>query len=155
MSKIELFKCNNCGKTTEDYCNEIGWIAFDNIDNIHITGGRKKDLMADSFRYFSHTKRIDFCCLECFLNWLYLSKGHFNGNQIENETLEEKLERSEHKSQLIEITEKVKDIIKIEEVTNPKFNRIFNQEPNVSDNGFDSIYEAAMHPLIPKLGEYD
>ena len=83
--KVEMYKCNYCGKTVEDYYNKIGWISiFDGL-HFHITNGRKKDGVANTERFYSGTSQLDFCSITCFLQWLYTSKNTDNKSKFKEE----------------------------------------------------------------------
>lgn len=60
-----IYKCEECGKTTEDYYNEIGWILFEPTA-ITVTRGRKKDRTADTGYLKNNNKTLHFCGLTCF-----------------------------------------------------------------------------------------
>jgi len=81
--KIEVYRCENCGKETKDYYKEKGWIHIDTCGLV-ITNGRTKEGHAITNRFtnliFSseYTSGFDFCSLRCFIRWLYLSKDTDN-----------------------------------------------------------------------------
>ena len=72
MSKVEILKCDNCGKSTEDYYAEEGWIIFEGLPDfaaITITHGRRDDGMAiTSYRHL--TDNLSFCSVECLVEYL-------------------------------------------------------------------------------------
>lgn len=77
-------KCNNCGKISEDVYSEIGWIKFRKEGGIPLSiyNGRKSDGAANTERYYRGHDNFDFCSLECFLRWLYLSKNTENKGDL-------------------------------------------------------------------------
>lgn len=80
---IEVIKCDSCGKATEDIYHEIGWIHFEGVSYISISGGRKKDGTSDSFRYIHNQEEIHFCCLHCLIEFLYFKEGYFNSTHFD------------------------------------------------------------------------
>ena len=67
--------CDYCGKRTDDYYAEIGWIHIGE-DSITVTNGRNPNGVATPERYtrgLTSPRGIDFCSVQCFLKWLYLS----------------------------------------------------------------------------------
>jgi len=83
--KLEVYKCDNCGKTTYDAYAEKYWIIFDNC-GAHVTNGRIEG-RNNIERYFKSLKfvldsdtndSLDFCSLKCFLEWLFLSDNTSN-----------------------------------------------------------------------------
>jgi len=89
--KLEVHKCNNCGKISHDFYAEKGWIIFDDF-GVHITNGRAEG-RASAERYFKLLKfvrdsdSLDFCSLKCFLEWLFLSNTTSNN---QHSTIEER-----------------------------------------------------------------
>jgi len=63
--------CEVCGKKTDDYYSEIGWIHIDNI-GLAVTKGRDEKGNAKT-KFTSDIKsehEIDFCGIDCFIKFL-------------------------------------------------------------------------------------
>jgi len=79
--KIEIYKCDYCGKEIdEDYLSKKGWISI-NEDGLSISGGKTGEHEGILIRLAvlvtvpeSYTRTLDFCCLNCFVKWLFLSE---------------------------------------------------------------------------------
>lgn len=73
--------CNACGKRTDDYYAEIGWIRIAEY-GLSISNGRKRDGSANTERWYSDIISpdggLDFCCWVCLLNWLYANPNTDN-----------------------------------------------------------------------------
>jgi len=83
--KIERYKCENCGKETEDYYSEIGWLHAEG--KIILTMGRRKsdrsypiDVLLDG--------DSDFCSVNCFVEYLAKKK--------EEREIKEEIRREKH-----------------------------------------------------------
>ncbi len=68
MSRIEVTKCNNCGKETHDFYNENGWISIEGAA-ITISTGRRKTKDAKIMGY-TRNQELHFCCDECLIKYL-------------------------------------------------------------------------------------
>lgn len=68
-------KCESCGKQTEDYLNEYGWININNYE-FAIQKERNQEGTAQSILWTRNIRteeegmHFDFCCIECFLKWI-------------------------------------------------------------------------------------
>ena len=89
--KIEIYKCNYCGKEIKGaYLNERGWIHIDK-DGLSVSGGKAgghkgvlarlsvsvvvPEIDAGMLDFYDvNTEPLDFCCLGCFVKWLFLSE---------------------------------------------------------------------------------
>jgi len=73
--KVEKYRCENCGRETDDYYAEDGWIHIDST-GFEITKGRTKDGPAAYPRYFNSgiksidDRGVDFCSLKCLIAFL-------------------------------------------------------------------------------------
>lgn len=81
MSRVEIDRCNCCGKETKDRYAEVGWIKIDDTA-FHVNGGRGKEGSTNVVRYINklNAEDLDFCCVTCLLDYLYFSDGHFNSD---------------------------------------------------------------------------
>jgi len=109
--KTEIRKCDNCGKSSEDLYDEIGWIEIESPKSISISGGRRNGEGADVFRfisgYSSHT--IDLCSLKCLIEFIYIKQGYFNNNEVK--TLTDKLRVSENKDELQKLVSDINAVL--------------------------------------------
>ena len=69
--------CNHCGKATYMYRQEIGWIHIGDY-GIQITDEEYPDGSSNVQRFTSVLLStaeggLDFCSIECFIQWLYFS----------------------------------------------------------------------------------
>jgi len=78
--KIEIYKCDYCEKEIDkDYLSKKGWISI-NENGLGISSGVRENksilirLAASVVVSGTHTRTLDFCCLNCFVKWLFLSK---------------------------------------------------------------------------------
>ena len=65
--KIEKSKCDTCGKETEDYYGEQGWIR-PTIQEITFCTGRNKRGTAKT--KFYRNLELDFCSNKCMKKWI-------------------------------------------------------------------------------------
>ena len=70
---IKEYKCDWCGKTTPDYGMEPGWIHINN-HNLKISNSDKYARLTSLIRTNDMITKLDFCSLQCFMLWLYLSQ---------------------------------------------------------------------------------
>jgi len=70
MSKVEILKCDNCGRSTEDYYAEEGWIIFENLSDITITHGRRDDGQAITSFNNIIPEYLSFCSVGCLIEYL-------------------------------------------------------------------------------------
>jgi hypothetical protein len=74
MSTISKYKCDYCGRDTDDMYNYIGWIRFEG-GSLCVSKGRKQDKTADNkFISLATARHLDFCCLDCLVNYLKFDK---------------------------------------------------------------------------------
>ena len=79
MTSIEIMKCDNCGKTTEDFYKEDGWILLGDIDYITITHGRDSSGQAITSYKSPLPEILSFCSVKCFTEYIEkLAKGDKN-----------------------------------------------------------------------------
>jgi len=72
MATIEVDVCDQCGKETKDYYNEIGWIEigrFNEEISLSIARGRRKSGPAKSSGYYSG-KPLQFCSTKCLVKYI-------------------------------------------------------------------------------------
>lgn len=84
---LEVRRCDNCGKQSEDICGDINWIRIRSTGCIEfsVSGGRgKKDDQKDttnrtavwketkSSNIYQGDHAIDFCSVKCMLEWMEL-----------------------------------------------------------------------------------
>lgn len=85
--KDDINICENCGKISRDYNNEIGWIHFDKW-GFSILGGRDEKNIANALFYKGNLgmtegreTELDFCSISCFLKYLF---SRFNDSKIKD-----------------------------------------------------------------------
>jgi len=70
----EIYVCDGCGKTTDNYYDEKGWIIFEGVDSgicATITEGRKRDGTAKTkFHEPPYEEKLIFCCTRCLIKFL-------------------------------------------------------------------------------------
>ena len=71
--KVTMYKCDNCGKITDDIYATNGWVIISGEDVVYIllTNGRREDRVADTiYHKIMKNNDVHFCSTECLIEWL-------------------------------------------------------------------------------------
>ena len=68
MSRRQIYQCDSCGKRSDDFLNEPGWLSIEG-SKVILTCGRDPHRTAKTLQ-----KNVNgdahFCKIPCFLTWL-------------------------------------------------------------------------------------
>jgi len=74
--KLTVYKCDWCGKTVENFYDVKGWVHVED-DALTIADGTrdcKLERYTTKICCSDKNQSLDFCSIDCFLKWLFLSK---------------------------------------------------------------------------------